>query len=72
MVLYELLCNVRIYIVFPTIEGYIVIPSAEDCTVILATGDCLMIPLFASSTCLMFYLYILFKDLLYVALRFAL
>ena len=42
--------------VIPTINKYMAISSVEDYNVILATGDCLMIPLFASSTCLVFYL----------------
>ena len=56
MLLYELLYNVRTYIVIPIVNKYIAISSVEDYNVILAAGDCLMIPLFASSTCLMFYL----------------
>ena len=56
MLLYELLDNVRTYMVIPTINKYIAISSVEDYNVILATGDCLMIPLFASSICLLFYL----------------
>ena len=56
ILIYELLYNVRTYIVIPTIHKYIAISFVEDYNVILATGDCLMIPLFASSTCLVFYL----------------
>ena len=56
MLLYELLYNVKTYMVIPTINKYMAISSVEDYNVILATGDCLMIPLFASSTCLVFYL----------------
>ena len=56
MLFSELLYNVRTYIVIPTINNYIVSSSVEDYNVILATGDCLTIPVFASSTCLMFYL----------------
>jgi hypothetical protein len=56
MLIYELLYDVRTYIVIPTINKYIAICSVEDYNVIFATGDCLMIPLFASSTCFMIYL----------------
>ena len=56
MLLYELLYNVRIYIAIPTVHNYIAISFIEDDNVILATGDCFMIPLFASYSCLMFYL----------------
>ena len=45
----RLLYNVRIYIVFPTIEDYIAIPPAEDYIVIHSTEDCSMIPAIASS-----------------------
>ena len=70
MWLYDLLCNVRTYIALPTIDNYIAITFAEVCTAILSTRDCLMIPLFASSTCLMFYLVFLLKDLIHVTLGF--
>ena len=56
MLLFELLYNVRTYIAIPTVNNYIASSCVEDYNVILATRDCLMIPLFASSTCLMFYL----------------
>ena len=56
MFIYELLYNVRTYIAIPMLNKYIAISSVEGYNVILATGDCLMIPLFASSTCVMIYL----------------
>ena len=46
---YNLLYNVVIYIVLPTIEDCIVIPFAGDYTVIFSTEDCFMNPLFAAS-----------------------
>ena len=57
MVLYDLLYNVRIYIVLPNLEDYIAIPSAldsivtpsvVDCIAFLSTEDCFMIRLLAS------------------------
>ena len=56
MLIYELLYNVKTYIVIPIMHKYIATSSVEDYNVILATGDGLMIPLCASSTCVMFYL----------------
>ena len=56
MLLYELLYNVRTYIAIPIVNNYIAISFVEDANVVLATGDCPMIPLFASSACLMFHL----------------
>ena len=56
MLLYDLLYNVIMYIVFRSMNNYIAIPSAEDYALILSTGGCLMIPPFASFTCLMTYL----------------
>ena len=43
MVLYELLCNVRIYIVFPTIEDDFAIHSTEDCIAVPSIVDCIAI-----------------------------
>ena len=69
----ELLHNVRIYIVLPTIENYIAIPFAEDYIVVPSTKDCFMIHTFASSLLLnvlpckftLFTLQTLLKDLPY-------
>ena len=44
MILYDLTCNVRIYIVLPTIDDYVAIPSAEDCIAIPSIVDCIVLP----------------------------